>query len=236
MLQEAGQVAVENVSLLIVDDDAKFRGYISRGLEESGIQCATAGDPDEAMLLLDEQRFDLILLDVMMPGRSGWEFLEELRKDGDTTPVIFLTARQAVDERVKGLRLGADDYIIKPFEFSELLARIEAVVRRRPNLTVALGDLKLDLSKRTVERAGRRIDVSPQEFDLLRVLVEARGRVLSRAELLRDVWNIDFDPGTNVVQVQVARLRRKLEASGGPLIQTVVGQGYFIDPHGTHTK
>jgi two-component system copper resistance phosphate regulon response regulator CusR len=221
---------VDRRSCLIVDDDAKFRGYIGRGLQESGLDCSSAGDTDEALELLCRGHFDVILLDVMMPGRSGWEFLQDLRRRDQQTPVIFLTARHAVEERVKGLRLGADDYIIKPFEFSELLARIEVVLRRRPRAALEVGDLRLDLSRRVVERGGRRIRMTPQEFDLLRVLVEARGRVLSRSELLREVWNVDFDPGTNVVQVQVARLRRKIDACGPPLIQTVVGRGYAIAP------
>ncbi len=215
---------------MIVDDDSKFRRYISRGLEDSGIACRTAEEPDEARRLLGQAGpFDLILLDVMMPGRTGWEFLGELREAGIETPVIFLTARQAVEERIKGLRLGADDYIIKPFEFNELLARIEAVVRRRQALpTLELADLRLDLASRTVERGGVRVDMSPQEFDLLRALVESRGKVLSRAQLLKSVWNIDFDPKTNVVQVQIARLRRKIDCFDPPLIQTIIGKGYRI--------
>jgi DNA-binding response OmpR family regulator len=200
-------------------------------LAENGIEAATAGDAEEARERLagSGAPFDLILLDVMMPGRSGWEFLEEIRKGGDKTPVIFLTARHSVEERVKGLQLGADDYVIKPFELSELLARIEAVQRRRDaGLTIEVGDLRMDLARRTVVRGGQRIDVTPQEFDFLRVLVEARGRVLSRAELFEAVWGIRFDPGTNVVQVHVARLRRKNDRRAPMLIQTVVGQGYRI--------
>jgi two-component system copper resistance phosphate regulon response regulator CusR len=173
--------------------------------------------------------FDLILLDVMMPGRSGWDLLEELRGCGDATPVIFVTARHEVDERVRGLRLGADDYVIKPFDLAELLARIHAVLRRRgaPTL-VQVGDLRIDLVRRNVEDAGRRIELSALEFSLLRALAEAKGRVLSRRELLRQVWDIDFETGTNAVDVQVARLRRKIGKSGPLLVQTVVGQGYRL--------
>src|SRR5262245_46665952 len=171
----------------------------------------------------------MILLDVMMPALSGWELLHDLREHGRETPVIFVTARDAVEERVKGLRLGADDYVIKPFAFSELLARIEAVIRRRQSLApIEVFDLRLDLARRQVRRGDRSIDLSPREFDLLLALVRAGGRVLSRSELLREVWSIEFDPGTNVVDVHIGRLRRKVDRHGPPLIQTVRGEGYRL--------
>jgi two-component system copper resistance phosphate regulon response regulator CusR len=217
--------------LLVVDDDPKFRGYISSGLRESGIDCAAAADPGEALSTLqnDARGFDLILLDVMMPAQSGWDLLSDLRELGRETPVIFVTARDAVEERVKGLRLGADDYVIKPFAFSELLARIEAVIRRRRSLApIEVFDLKLDLARRQVRRGDRSIDLSPREFDLLLALVQAEGKVLSRSELLRQVWSIEFDPGTNVVDVHIGRLRRKIDRHGPPLIQTVRGEGYRL--------
>jgi DNA-binding response OmpR family regulator len=221
--------------LLVVDDDPKFRSYISSGLKESGIECATAADPDEALLTLQQEgrAFDLILLDVMMPAKSGWDLLFDLREQGRETPVIFVTARDAVEERVKGLKLGADDYVIKPFAFSELLARIEAVIRRRQSLApVEVFDLRLDLVRRQVTRGGRAIDLSPREFDLLLALVRASGKVLARSELLREVWNIDFDPGTNVVDVHIGRLRRKIDRIGSPLIHTVRGEGYRLSEDG----
>ena len=165
---------------------------------------------------------------VMMPGPSGWDFLAGYREQNGETPVIFVTARHAVADRVKGLRLGADDYIIKPFEFAELLARIEAVVRRRSPSEIVVGDLRLDLERRIVERAGARIEISPREFDLLLFMARSPGKVLSREELLREVWGIDFDPGTNVVNVQIARLRRKLAFHGPELINTVKGHGYVL--------
>lgn len=229
-----------HVNLLLVDDDPKFRGYMRQGLEESGMQVETAESGEHAMQLIDERTpgaFDLLLLDVMLPGSSGWEVLENLRRRGDTTPVIFLTARSAVEERVKGLRLGADDYIIKPFEFSELLARIEAVGRRHAApATLAAGSLVVDLVRRVVECRGVRIEMSPREFDLLAALLRARGRVLSRSELLEEVWGMTFDPGTNVVNVVVARLRRRLEAWAPDLIRTVVGEGYALDPEAAVAK
>ena len=220
------------MKLLLVDDDPKFRRFMQRGLEESGLSCETAEDGEQALVLLDGARgsFDLVLLDVMMPGNSGWEVLERMRRNGDRTPVIFLTARHAVEERVKGLRLGADDYIIKPFEFSELLARIEAVRRRHDTAAMlSLGSLRMDLERRTVECRGVRIEMSPREFELLLALARAKGQALSRSVLLKQVWGMDFDPGTNVVNVLVARLRRRLEPWSPGLVRTVVGQGYALD-------
>jgi len=217
-----------HMRVLVVDDDPKFRNTIRRGLEESGMECSAVQDSDEAARALAAgATYDVILLDVMLPGRSGWEWLDERRQGGDETPVIFVTARNEVEERVKGLRLGADDYIVKPFEFSELLARIEAVARRRQALPVIETDeLRIDLGRRIVDRAGARIEMSPREFAVLQALVERRGRTLSRVELLEGVWGIAFDPGTNVVDVVVARLRRKLGGPAQRYIQTVVGQGY----------
>ncbi len=220
--------------LLVVDDDPKFRAFVAAGLEQSGNQCETVPDGGAALERLAQATqagFDMILLDVMMPVKNGWEFLNEIRERGRETPVIFVTARDSVEERVKGLRLGADDYIIKPFAFEELLARIDSVVRRRKSLApIELGDLRLDLAHRSVARAGHKVDLSPREFDLLRVLLTQPEKVFSRAELLLEVWGIDFDPGTNVVDVHVARLRRKLERTGAAVIQTSRGEGYRIAP------
>jgi two-component system copper resistance phosphate regulon response regulator CusR len=195
----------------------------------------TAASGEEASRLLEARgpgSFDLLLLDVMLPKSSGWDVLENLRGRGDPTPVIFLTARSAVEERVKGLTLGADDYVIKPFEFSELLARIAAVQRRQAKAsTLVVGPLSLDLEHRAVACRGVRIEMSPREFELLLTLARARGRVLSRNELLAKVWGVEFDPGTNVVNVLVARLRRRLDAWAPNLIQTVVGEGYLLSPN-----
>lgn len=218
--------------LLVVDDDPKFRRTICKGLADSGLRSESASNAEEARTILegpDAPAFDLILLDVMMPGASGWEFLDAIRSDGNRTPVIFLTARHEVNERVKGLRLGADDYIVKPFEFSELLARIDVVLRRTPKATtIVVGDLTLDPVKRRVDRNGVRIDMSPRELDLLQILADSPEKVFTREELLREVWDISFDPGTNLVNVQIARLRQRLNRHGPPLIETVVGQGYRI--------
>jgi two-component system copper resistance phosphate regulon response regulator CusR len=223
------------LKLLLVDDDPKFRRYMQRGLEESGLDCQVAEDGEQARRLLEGgASFDLVLLDVMLPGSSGWEVLERLRAGGDRTPVIFLTARHSVEERVKGLRLGADDYVIKPFDFGELLARIEAVRRRRELPTeLRIGPLQLDLERHVVECRGVRIEMSPREFDLLLCLARAQGRALTRSELLREVWGMDFDPGTNVVNVLVARLRRRLEPWAPGLIRTITGTGYALEAAAT---
>jgi DNA-binding response OmpR family regulator len=219
------------LKILIVDDDPKLRGFVAKGLEASGHASSSASDGNEALAVLEAaaESPDLILLDVMMPGKSGMEFLEELRRRGSDVPVIFVTARRGVEDRIKGLRTGADDYILKPFEFDELLARIEAVLRRRQMIPVyELGDLRIDVARRIVERNGDRVELSPKEFDLLRTLAEAKGRTVSRVELLKVVWGITFDPETNVVDALIARLRRRIDRSGPPVIETVIGEGYRL--------
>jgi DNA-binding response OmpR family regulator len=217
--------------LLIVDDDPKLRSYVCAGLEQSGIEGVPAPDGQSALAILedDSRGFDLILLDVMMPEVTGWDLLADLRERGRETPVIFVTARDSVEERVRGLRLGADDYVIKPFAFQELIARIEVVIRRRKELPpIEVGDLKLDLARRQARRGDKSIDLSPREFDLLLALVRAEGRTLSRTELLRDVWGIEGEPATNLVDVHIGRLRRKIDAHGPSLIHTVRGEGYRL--------
>ena len=221
--------------ILIVDDDPKLRAFVSKGLEAHGMETSVASNGLEARAVLASLAHmpDLILLDVMMPGGDGMGLLEDLRRQGIEVPVIFVSAARAVEDRVRGLKLGADDYLVKPFQFDELLARIEAVARRRVTTLVhEVADLRLDVGRRIVERAGQRIDLSPKEFDLLRALVEARGRTVTRTELLEVVWGIRFDPGTNVVDALVARLRRRVDRKGIPLIETVVGEGYRLAPKG----
>lgn len=217
------------MKLLVVDDDPKFRSYMRRGLEECDIDCSVAENSDVALELIGSDApapFDLVLLDVMLPTDSGWEVLEQMRARGIDVPVIFLTARHSVNERLKGFDLGADDYVIKPFAFAELLARIQAVVRRRLSLPVfEIEDLSIDLGARVVHAAGRRVDLSPREFELLHVLAMDRGVTFSRDELLKRVWDMDFDPGTNVVEVLVRRVRAKI---GSERIETVAGQGYRL--------
>lgn len=217
--------------VLVVDDDPKLREYVQSGLTESGFACETAADAEAGLETLrnDVRGFDVILLDVMLPAMSGWDLLEKVRETGRETPVIFVTARDTVEERVKGLKLGAEDYVIKPFAFSELIARMEVVVRRRKSLPpIEVRDVRLDLVSRAAWRAGRKIDLSPREFDLLLALVRAEGRTLTRADLLRDVWGFEREPETNLVDVHIGRLRRKLDRHGPALISTVRGEGYRI--------
>jgi len=219
----------QTLRLLVVDDDPKFRSYVSRGLAENGIACDTAENAEAGLDLLTSAppgTYDLALLDVMLPGMSGWELLERMRGRGHDLPVIFLTARHSVGERVRGFELGADDYVVKPFAFVELLARVRAVVRRHMDLPqIETAGMVLDLTSRSVAVDGRRVELSPREFELLHTLAAARGEPLSRDELLRRVWNMDFDPGTNVVQVLVRRLRGKI---GAQRIETVPRLGYRI--------
>ena len=218
------------MQVLIIDDDPRLRATLAKGLEAAGHSPLAASGGEEARRLLAQGPVDLILLDVMMPDEEGWETLSRLRATGDRTPVIFVTARDAVDERVRGLELGADDYLIKPFAFDELQARIHAVARRRSEgETLEYGPLRLRPSQLTVEVDGTRIELSPREFGLLAALVRAKGRTVGRPELLREVWGIEFEPGTNTVDVHVGRLRKRLGNVGAGLVKTVVGEGYAIE-------
>lgn len=218
--------------VLVVEDDPEISRLLTVGLASAGMECSTAHDGVEALRILAEpkgQPFDLILLDILLPQKTGWELLESLRGAGREVPVIIVSGRDSVEEKIRGLRLGADDYVVKPFRFEELLARIEAVQRRRHSLApLEVGELKLDLARRRVERSGRPISLSPREFDILLVLVRANGRVIARKELLEEVWDLRFDPGTNVLDVHLGRLRRKLDGLGTQAIDTVRGQGYRL--------
>jgi two-component system copper resistance phosphate regulon response regulator CusR len=218
------------MKILIVDDDPKLLAYVSRGLSESGMECQTAGDGETALELLRREPFDLALLDVMLPGMQGWDVMETLHREGIAVPVIWVTARDALEERVRGLHMGGDDYVVKPFAFAELLARIQAVLRRRDKShRRRIGDLEIDPLAGTVRRAGKPLDLTRTEFALLRQLAERCGETISRSELLHTVWGIDFDPGTNVVDVHIRRLRRKVdEPFDAPLIHTVRGAGYAL--------
>ncbi|MBI5433200.1 MAG: response regulator transcription factor [Planctomycetes bacterium] len=216
--------------LLIVDDDEAFVAFTRAALEKAGMQSTGVRSAENALEALRREpagTFDLILLDVNLPGASGWDFLLDIREAGSETPVIFASSRETVADRVKGLRLGADDYLIKPIEYEELIVRIETVLRRRRGLSpIEFGDLRVDTARRKVERGGVSVPISPREYDLLMALVRANGEVVSREELLRDVWDITFDPETNVLDVHLGRLRKKLDRHGRPLIQTVQGKGY----------
>jgi DNA-binding response OmpR family regulator len=222
---------IEGTRILVVDDHNEVLKLIDRSLVGRGAESSIASSAEEALRFLDPGGLsvDLVLLDIEMPGRSGWDVLEHIRASGAETPVIFLTATADIDSRVRGLERGADDFVVKPFHERELLARIEAVLRRRQAPAfLHHGHVRLDPSRRSAHVSGREVELTPREFDLLRVLTEARGRTVSRTELLDKVWNMQFEPGTTVVEVQVARLRRKVDVVGPPIIENVIGEGYRL--------
>lgn len=220
--------------LLIVEDEPKTAAYLKKGLSENGFVADLAHDGDQAIGLAERSKYDLIVLDIMLPRRDGWSVLAHLRASGDQTPVICLTARDAVDDRVKGLRAGADDYLTKPFAFSELLARIHTVLRRAPQRApdcIRIADLELDLPRQRAVRAGHRLELTPKEFLLLSLLARNVGNVLSRTVIAEQVWDMNFDCDTNVVDVHVRRLRSKVDDPfPQKLIRTVRGVGYSLKP------
>lgn len=218
--------------LLVVEDERKIAGFIRQGLEEQGFSVEVSGNGDEAYLLATTRTYDAIVLDIMLPGRDGLSILRSLRERKNTVPVVLLTARSELNERVDGLHLGADDYLTKPFYLEELVARIQAVTRRAHEGTLSLlqvGDLTLNLITRQVRRAARDIELTAREFSLLERLMRMPGRVFTRTQLLEHVWGYDFDPETNLVDVNIRRLRKKTDdEAGSPLIETVRGVGYRI--------
>ena len=220
------------VRILIVEDQTKTSDYLRQGLSENGfvVDVASTGIDGRHMALTTD--YDLIVLDVMLPGVDGWDILRALRHAGRDTRVLFLTARDQVADRVKGFELGADDYLVKPFAFSELLARVRALLRRRgarePN-ELQLADLEVDLLRRRVTRGGDRIELTAKEFALLLLLLRHRGEVLSRTLIAEQVWDMNFDSDTNVVEVAVRRLRAKIDDPYPvKLIHTVRGMGYVL--------
>ncbi len=219
--------------VLVVEDDATIASFVAKGLQEAGYAVDIAGDGDRGLQLALHEPYDVAVLDVMLPGRDGLGVIEELRRRRVNVPVLILSARHSVDDRVKGLQAGGDDYLTKPFAFSELLARVQALIRRSqgsPEPTrLAVGDLSLDLASRRVERAGRAIDLRPREFALLEYLMRNAGRVVSKTMIMEHVWNYSFDPRTNVVDVLVFRLRERIDRGFEPKrIQTVRGIGYVL--------
>jgi two-component system copper resistance phosphate regulon response regulator CusR len=218
--------------LLIVEDEKKTAEYLRKGLSENGYVVDVANHGRDGLALALRGIYDLIILDVNLPGKDGWAILQDLRREGIRTPVLFLTARDLVADRVKGLELGADDYLVKPFAFSELLARLKVLARRgqeRASETLKLGDLRVDLLARSAHRGGKRLELSPKDFALLSLLLRRQGEVLSRALILEQVWDMNFDTETNVVDVAVRRLRSKVDStSGHKIIHTVRGAGYVL--------
>jgi two-component system copper resistance phosphate regulon response regulator CusR len=219
--------------VLIIEDEVKIRQYLKRGLAEKGFTVAEAADGETGLHLASGEKHDLIILDVMLPLRDGWSVLHELRQRGKTTPVLFLTARDAVPDRVKGLELGGDDYLVKPFAFSELLARIRSLLRRpalRPVEKLGVNDLEIDLLRHKAARGGKALDLTAKEFSLLTLLVQRTGEVISRTLIVEQVWDMNFDGDTNVIDVAVGRLRRKVdEPFPTKLIHTVRGVGYVLE-------
>jgi two-component system copper resistance phosphate regulon response regulator CusR len=221
--------------LLVIEDERKTGEYLKKGLEESGFTVDLASNGIDGLHLASEEDYDLIVLDVMLPGLDGWSVIKQLRSKKQT-PVLFLTARDDIEDRVKGLELGGDDYLVKPFAFVELLARIRTLLRRGPAREVeqlSIGDLEIDVIRRRVKRAGTRIDLTPREFALLHLLAERRGEVLSRTQIASYVWDMNFDSDTNVVEVAIRRLRAKIDDPYElRLIHTVRGMGYVMDVNG----
>ena len=222
------------MKILVVEDEPKTGDYLKQGLGEAGFVVDLARDGFDGLHLALTEAYDLAILDVMLPGIDGWQVLQGIRRAGKDMPVLFLTARDEVDDRVRGLELGADDYLVKPFAFAELLARVRTLLRRgskskeADNLRVA--DLELDLLRRRVTRAGKRIDLTAKEFTLLELLLRRQGEVLPRSLIASQVWDMNFDSDTNVVEVAVRRLRAKVDDEFTPkLIRTVRGMGYVLE-------
>ena len=219
--------------ILVIEDEAKTAAYLQRGLSENGFVVDTASRGDEGLHLAQTQSYDLFVLDVMLPERDGWSILGEIRRSGKQTPVLFLTARDSVQDRVKGLELGADDYLVKPFAFVELLARVRSLLRRSPARqaeALQVADLEIDLLRHKVTRGGRILDLTPKEFLLLSLLARRAGEILSRTVIAEQVWEINFDTGTNTVDVAVRRLRRKVDDPfPRKLIHTAHGIGYVLE-------
>ena len=218
--------------ILVVEDEKKIAAFIRKGLAEVGFNPLVCHRGDDALELATTERFDAIVLDVMLPGRDGLSVLRQLRERRNTAPVLLLTARSSLSERIEGLNAGADDYLGKPFSMEELVARLRAVARRRSGEGLSLlqcEDLVLNLITRDVLRGGRKIELTTREFALLEYLMRSPGRVLTRTQLCEQVWDYHFDPGTNVVDVCIQRLRRKLDDNFAvKLVQTVRGVGYTL--------
>jgi two-component system, OmpR family, copper resistance phosphate regulon response regulator CusR len=218
--------------LLLVEDDTRIARFVAKGLREQAYAVDIATTGDDALYQVDINSYDLIILDVMIPGRNGFEVCRELRRAGQKIPILMLTARDAVEDRIAGLDHGADDYLTKPFEFRELLARLRALLRRSADIRpakITVADLTLDTGAQSVSRAGRNIPLTTKEYALLEFLARNAGRVVGRAEIAEHVWDETFDPFSNLIEVYVNRLRRKIDfGTLEPLLHTRRGAGYFF--------
>ena len=221
------------VKLLIVEDEKKTAGYLRNGLSDQGFVVDVVDNGEDGIHQALSSPYDLIILDVLLPHLDGWQVMSKLREARKLTPVLFLTARDAVADRVKGLELGADDYLVKPFAFSELLARVRSILRRgaaRQPDTLRIADLEMDLVRHKATRNGRRLDLTPKEFALLSLLARRAGEVLSRTLIAEQVWDMNFDSNTNVVDVHVRRLRMKMDDPfERKLVHTARGVGYVLE-------
>ena len=221
------------MKILVIEDERKTASFLCKGLTENGYEVDTSAHGEEGAGMARTGEYDLIVLDVMLPERDGWSVLSELREHKQQTPVLFLTARDSVEDRVKGLELGADDYLVKPFVFNELLARIHSVLRRsaaRPADIVIIGDLEIDLVRHRANRSGQRLDLTPKEFALLSLFVRRVREPLSRAQIAEQVWDVSRESDSNVVDVHVRRLRAKMDDPfEKKLIHTVRGVGYVLE-------
>lgn len=219
--------------ILVIEDEEKTASYLRKGLTEHTFAVDVADNGRDGLRLAEAGDYSAIILDIMLPGMDGWEVLRSLRSQGKATPVLFLTAKDSVPERVRGLELGADDYLVKPFAFSELLARIHTILRRGPVLrptVLKVGELELDSRALRATRGGKRLDLTPKEFALLTLMMRMTGEVLSRTRIAERIWNIDFESETNVVDVHMRRLRAKVDDPfEKKLIHTVRGIGYVLE-------
>jgi len=220
--------------ILLIEDDRAIASFVVKGLKEAGFAVDHADDGEQGLDLAVTAPYDVMIIDLMLPGRDGFSIIEALRGSGIHTPIIILSAKRSVDDRVRGLETGGDDYLVKPFAFTELLARIQALLRRAGNIseptTLTVGDLCINLVKRRVTRAGEEIELQQREFVLLEYLMRNHGRVVSKTMIMEHVWDYNFDPQTNVVEARICRLRDKIDRNFSTrLIYTIRGAGYILE-------